>query len=526
MAKTTYQPEEIVLQKEEFSYGFIIEVLTRGLYPNKHHVLREYIQNSFDAVLAWRRRTNNPEYGKVTIKITNPSVYIYDDGTGMDLAKINQYRYVGYSEKKTGESVGFRGIGKLSGISVADKLIVTTSPVDVKERYQLIFNADAMLSHIMTLKLEGKNISLNELMKTHTSLTKEEEEPDKHYTIVELYNLKSDSKSLMDEVQISEYLGMNVPVDFDPNFPYGQIIDGWLHQYVLDYDTVPVSLNGRRIYKPFLPGMNPPQKGFVFERDEPNLLDTVNRQEPLAFYWYCEHAEKGQFSDKVKRGMFFRVKNFTVGTNQLPRITLWKASPERAYYFSGEIHICDPDMVPSSDRENFEQNDAREHFYQNGTQISRTLNALAGESSAQRSAIEFIERAESVIQTLQTEALEGGIPKEVKFNKMFAVQDAIVKVAKRLKDAPEDFQKRGEDVIDFGNLLIKNLEKEPSHSEEMRPVYDIIETLQFGEEASALYEIIIKCIEEELRTQPELFERLIKKIHLSLADYSQISKKT
>lgn len=524
MATSTYQPEEIVLQKEEFSYGFIIEVLTRGLYPNKHHVLREYIQNSFDAVLAWRKRINDPDYGKIIIKVANPSVYIYDDGIGMDSAKINQYRYVGYSEKKTGESVGFRGIGKLSGISVADKLIVTTSPFGIKERYQLIFNAGDMLSHIMNLKLEGQNISLNELMEAHTSLTKEDEEAEKHYTMVELYNIKSDSKSLMDDAQISEYLGMNVPVDFDPIFPYGKTIDGWLRQYVPDYDTVPLSLNGTRIYKPFLPGMNSPQKGFVFNNDDSDSI--VNKQDPLAFYWYCEHNEKGQFNDKVKRGMFYKVKNFTVGTNQLPRITLWKASPERAYYFCGEIHVCDPEVVPSSDRENFEQNDARENLYHSGTQISRTLNALAGESSSQRRAIEFIESAENLIQTVHTEVLEGGIPKEVKFTKMFSIQDAVIKVRNRLKDAPDDFKKRGEEIINSGNLLIKNLEKESSPLDETKPVYDIVETLNLSKEATTLYEIIIKSIEEELQTQPELYERIIRKIHSSLANYSQISKHT
>ena len=34
MSNSTFQPDDTVLQKEEFSYGFILEVLTRGLYPN------------------------------------------------------------------------------------------------------------------------------------------------------------------------------------------------------------------------------------------------------------------------------------------------------------------------------------------------------------------------------------------------------------------------------------------------------------------------------------------------------------
>ena len=108
----------------------------------------------------------------------------------MDRTKVSQYRYVGYSEKRTGEGVGFRGIGKLSGISVADKLIVTSSPPGIPERYTLVFDANNMLTHILALKLEGKNIPLNELIRTHTDITTEDEERDSHYTMVELYRVE------------------------------------------------------------------------------------------------------------------------------------------------------------------------------------------------------------------------------------------------------------------------------------------------------------------------------------------------
>jgi len=517
MVKTSFLPEEIVLQKEEFAYGFIIEVLTRGLYPNKFHVLREYIQNAYDAILTWRKKINDPAYGKISIKIASPSIVIYDDGTGMDWTKINQYRYIGYSEKKTGEGVGFRGIGKLSGISVADKLIITTSPAGKPERYQLVFDANSMLTHMMALKQRGENMPLNELITKHTSLNTDYEDIEKHYTMVELYNIKTDSKPLMDEEQITEYLGMNAPLAFDPGFSYGKIIDKWLRKYVCDYDTVPLELDGKCVYKPFLPDISGPQHDFVLA-DDSLELNITNREEPLAFYWFCEHASKGQFPEKSKRGLSYRVKNFTVGTNQLPRITLWRASPERAYYFWGEIHICDPEMIPSSDRENFEQNDARDRFYQEGTRISRKLNILAGESSAKRSSREFIERAESIIQEIQNEADEGRIAKELKFDKMFKIRAAILKVSERLNDAPTGFEERGQKIIDRGNTLVKNLENDEIASATSSPIYDIRKKLHLSEDAIIVYEVIIKSIQEELIDKPDLFERVIKRIHAELGN--------
>jgi hypothetical protein len=84
MADASHEPEQIVLQREEYAYGFIIEVLTRGLYPDKLHVIREYVQNAYDAILGWRRASGDSGYGRIEVKIAPPSVFIYDNGVGMD----------------------------------------------------------------------------------------------------------------------------------------------------------------------------------------------------------------------------------------------------------------------------------------------------------------------------------------------------------------------------------------------------------------------------------------------------------
>lgn len=520
MTDTTYEPEQIVLEKEEYAYGFIIEVLTRGLYPNKLHVMREYIQNSYDAVLAWRKVSGESDYGRIEVKVVPPSIFIYDNGVGMDRTKVSQYRYVGYSEKRTGEEVGFRGIGKLSGISVADKIIVTSSPTDVPERYKLVLNANDMLAQILTLKLEGKNIPLNELISTHTDITTDDEESDSHYTMVELYQVREDSMVLMNEEDLIAYLIMNAPVDFNPKFTYRDTIDAWLREYVSDYNTVKLFLNGERVYKPYLKDLKPPQYEFVWgNNDHPHNKANGNEEqlEPLAFWWYCEHKKKGQLKDNLKRGLFYRVKNFAVGTNQLPRITLWRSTPERTFYFFGEIHVCDPEIVPSSERDNFEQNSARERLYKRGAKISQTLNRIAGKSSDRRRAKEFIIEAEEITSNVESDIKAERIPKEVRFDKMFSVNKAIEDVKKRLPNAPGGFKGRGKRVIKRGNKLIKQLEK-AEDGEHATGIYDITQAIKLGSEAARVYEIIVACLKDEFSNEPELYERLIKRIHASLED--------
>jgi molecular chaperone HtpG len=104
-AQTQEPPEVVVKSDEQYAYGFIMEVLTRGLYPDKLHVVREYVQNGFDAILELRKKGFGGDDTRIELKVSPPSLFIYDNGVGMDAQRMAEYRYVGYSRKLTAESV-------------------------------------------------------------------------------------------------------------------------------------------------------------------------------------------------------------------------------------------------------------------------------------------------------------------------------------------------------------------------------------------------------------------------------------
>lgn len=522
----------VIKPEEEYAYGFIIEVLTSGLYPDVFHVIREYVQNSFDAIIAWRRVIGDSQTGNVQITIDPPSIFIFDDGTGMGRKKVREYRYVGYSSKSMGTSVGFRGIGKLSGISVAEKLILTTTPYGVAERYKLVFDAKTMLEHILELKHQGQNIPLNDLIRKYTILDTEKEDEDQHYTLIELHNVRQKSQVLLDQKELSNYLALNVPVDFDTNFKYKDTVDEWLRTYVRDYDTVPLTVNGTQIYKYCLPNAKPPQREFIWSDEDktglaPNRYipfdggdseEDANAPKLLAFCWYCEHEERGQFDNRQHRGLVYRVRNFAVGDNQLPRITLWKASPERAYYFFGEIHVCDSEVVPSSERGNFEENSARARLYRCGSNtLSHTLNQIAGASSDERRAKEFIEAAENLISTIEAE-LVTGIPKETRLLKLVALQNARNRVKDRISKAPLVYQQRGVQVVEKAGELVQKLDTLKPKQEDGRGFYDIKDELGMSSESARMYDIIMDVLKDEFGGQPDVYERLLKRIHSTLEE--------
>jgi HSP90 family molecular chaperone len=46
----------MVANQERFAHGSILEALSKGLFPDKRHIIREFVQNSFDSIYELRTR--------------------------------------------------------------------------------------------------------------------------------------------------------------------------------------------------------------------------------------------------------------------------------------------------------------------------------------------------------------------------------------------------------------------------------------------------------------------------------------
>ena len=98
--------------------------------------MREYIQNAFDSIRAARRQGMlGTEDGCIDI-IVDPhtnSLRIRDDGTGLSPEEaVVRLVDIGYSDKAysadaAAANAGFRGIGRMAGISYCGRLVFETS---------------------------------------------------------------------------------------------------------------------------------------------------------------------------------------------------------------------------------------------------------------------------------------------------------------------------------------------------------------------------------------------------------------
>jgi len=498
--------EKITPENEEYVYGYLMEVLTGGLYPNKFDVIREYVQNSFDAVIEWKKNADNEEECPIKIDIDTPSITIFDCGTGMTRENINQYRYIGFSKKEMGGAVGFQGIGKLAGITAANKLIVTTSPYGIAEKYRLVFDAAKMLDQIRELREDQENITIKKLILNHTDISTEDEDEELHYTFVELNHIREDSKSLFDEDKLIQYLSKTISLPFNPEFKFANEIEEKLRTFVNDYDWVNVLVNGIQTFKPYREDIK-----------SPNFIHVFDGSRMIAYAWYCENKVKGQLSPKEDAGLLFRKKNFRIGTNYLPRNTIWKNNDHLAFHFCGEIHVCDNNILPTASRDDFKQNKARNTLYERCNVISKTLSKARHVESEQRRAYQHIKTGEKLMDSVKTEIEEKKIPKELvdkRISELFKTREEIKKRINKIPSTDNETQIKAHKIIDDSEYLLKEIKKPKTIQE--NKIYQITDKLSLSSESSKIYEIIIRTLTDFFIDEPDEFERILKKIHSNL----------
>ena len=110
---------------------YTLESLTTGMYSDPKIVYREYIQNSVDSLEnAVSLGLLEPQGMRIDIVVNAEESYISikDNGTGIsaDVAA-KTLMNVGSSKKRNSNNRGFRGIGRLGGMSYCDTLVFTTS---------------------------------------------------------------------------------------------------------------------------------------------------------------------------------------------------------------------------------------------------------------------------------------------------------------------------------------------------------------------------------------------------------------
>jgi molecular chaperone HtpG len=515
-------------ETEEYAYGHVLEALSGGLYPNRLDVLREYLQNSYDAVRKFVEEGGKLDDCQIDAAVQGASVTIHDNAGGMDLETLKEYRKIGFSKKPFGLYAGWRGIGKAAGLAVAEKVIVTTAQANSRIGYSLVFQAADMLDEVRKLRKKGENVPFNRLIATFSNIESFDKGPDDHYTSVELHNIKQEMSELTDPATIAAHLSQIAPVPFRPDFAYGRRIEQQLRERVEDYMPLRILVNGTQVYKPYLATWSYESETAVVK--EPLFLPVFdNEKELVAFAWYCMNDGKGQLKTPVTvntrpidvSGLVYRVYDIRIGNSQLTRTTLWRTTPERAFYAMGEIHVMDDRVEPTSDRNDFVDSLARYELYDACAVIAKDISQRAGQQSRELRAEEKIQSAIGDVQSISTDIGAGKVSRELVPLYIHRVLTASEELEVRIP------QSKKQDSVRAGNAALEQagqltdqlrllLEIIPKSDQGPIKVLDITQELGLSEEATRVYCAVAKALGEYFVDFPGFYEKLVERIHAEL----------
>ncbi len=492
--------------KEAFAYTAILQTLTEGLYPNKKHVIRELVQNGYDALGKLKAKAPEQAIKPMSIKITDSSIFVADFGYGMNEQKMREYRYLGYSEKTAGEESGFRGIGKYSAVSICERMIIDSSQFGIDKNYRVVIDASAM-------RRRDKNTPLEEVLQEHTSIEESTGMKQDHYTFIELQGIRPDARSHFELNELKTYLRQTAPVPFDPTFAHADTIEKGMLAFVPGYFPAHLTVNGFPIYKAFIEPSVRPVTQIVWDKE---------RKNPIAYFWACPNKEETMFREpnlEVTRrhhhaGLVFKVKNITVGDQFLPRKAFWRTTPELSSHYFGEIHVLDKEVTPSSDRTDFEDNAARRALYEQCNVIAQDLNYRRRAESVARNFDKAVAAVNQAVTQGESKLQQKAMPVELKDDAAYRIRRTLENLQKRLnqsknpqkKRAAKAAMKRGESFISKLNSM--------GHRE--GGVIDITDALKFDARCKAVYDTIIGVLKSEFQNDPQRLERIVLRIHEAL----------
>jgi len=119
--------------------GRMIELLAAQIYPSPFALLRENVQNAFDAIML-RKHTGEAFTPSVSVTIEPTRIRVTDNGIGMSRQELREHFWrAGSSSKNTDDAraagvVGTFGIGAMANFGIADRLDVVSESRKTGER--------------------------------------------------------------------------------------------------------------------------------------------------------------------------------------------------------------------------------------------------------------------------------------------------------------------------------------------------------------------------------------------------------
>lgn len=370
---------------------YTLESLTTGMYSDPKIVYREYIQNSVDALeSAVECGLIEKQSMRIDIIVNDENSYISirDNGTGIpNKNAASTLMNVGNSQKRSSSNRGFRGIGRLGGMSYCDTLVFTTSSEN--EAVKTVISFDCKELRNLLVPGQHEELSLAEVLEKITTIETADEKLEKHYFIAEMKEVSSFS-DLLDLDVAKSYISQVAPLPYQSrHFIYSSQLKEYLEEKEYQLEEFPIFIGENELdldplYKPNKSRFHSDRnKKIVDEITDVSYFDIVVDDELYALGWYGNCGWNGFLSERELCGLRVRKGNILIGDSK----TMNGIFSESRFngWTQGEIFIITDKLIPNARRDDFEQNSAyRKFIHELSNSIAADITKKIREASRNR----------------------------------------------------------------------------------------------------------------------------------------------
>lgn len=493
---------------------YTLESLTTGMYSDPKIVYREYIQNSVDSLEHAVSLGMLEQQGMridIIVNADESYISIKDNGTGISAAEAAQtLMNVGSSKKRNANNRGFRGIGRLGGMSYCNTLVFTTSAENEKVKTVVSFDCKK-LRHLL-VPGEYEDMSLSAVLEEITTIETFPEKEEKHYLCVEMVDVNGFS-DLLDIDAARSYISQVAPLPYQSrHFIYTSQLKSYLSDngYIVEEFPIFVGENEsdlEPVYKPNKSRFRSDRgKRTVDEISSMKYFDVTVDGELYALGWYGNCGWYGFLSEKEISGFRVRKGNILIGDSHTMNAIFKEARFNG--WTQGEIFIVTDKLIPNARRDDFEQNDAYYKFMEAlsnsvGTEIARTIReASLTRNNPNAKALREIERKIGEASTAVAEGFNSTVDKEKMVTALTesAASLAGLRVSKNLtskkKELQEKIEAAIEEVSESKNFKINQINS--GIDKKSKQVLKVVSDILSRKLAKVLVDEIIEDIVKEL----------------------------
>jgi hypothetical protein len=361
-------------------------------------IFREYIQNAVDSIdEAVESQVLRIDEGKVVVEIDKQHnrIIIQDNGLGIPQSEvISDLLDIGNSKKIHSERRGFRGIGRLVGLSYSDRLSFVTSYPGETIAHRITFDGQRLRE--LLIPGEHDHFELDDVLKEVTTIDTFPEEKSTHYCKVILDNVEN-QEGILEKEKVANYISQTAPVPYSPiDFSFANQI----HQFFIK------SKLELKEYKIYIKDEISEEQLFKLNRDsflankQRKIWDSLkgiyidkfisSNGKVLAVYWYGLTNRLGSILNDGIKGLRMRKGNILVGDKR----TLDSVFKEGRFngWFQGEIFVIDNNIIPNARRDDFELNQSylelKKYLSELGEKLSKEIRELSLQRNSNKQSCE------------------------------------------------------------------------------------------------------------------------------------------